>query len=52
MLKIIYPKSQITYLIKITQINISPNIIYKKGNWINDGYNATENLTVKIHGNK
>ena len=49
---VIYPKSQITYLIKTTQINISPNKIYKKGNWITDGYNATENLTVKIHGNK
>lgn len=40
------------YLIKTTQINISPNKIFEKGVWITNGYNATENLTVKIHGNK
>lgn len=49
---VIYPKSQIAYLIKTTQINIFPNKIFKKGNWIRNGYNATENLNIKIHGNK
>jgi uncharacterized protein YggE len=47
-----YRKSKITYLIRTAQINISPNRIYKKGKWIIDGYNAIENLTVKVSGNK
>ncbi|MCL4546483.1 MAG: SIMPL domain-containing protein [Deltaproteobacteria bacterium] len=47
-----YHKSKITYLIRTAQINISPNRIYKKGKWIIDGYNAIENLIIKIRGNK
>ena len=39
-------------LIKTTQINISPNKIYSKHKWITNGYNAAENLIIKIHGNK
>ena len=47
-----YHKSKITYLIRTAQINISPNRIYKKGKWIIDGYNAIENLIIKVRGNK
>ena len=39
-------------LIKTAQINISPNKIYSEHQWITNGYNASENLTIKINGNK
>jgi uncharacterized protein YggE len=39
-------------LIKTVQINIAPNRYYDNGKWTTSGYNATENLIIKIHGNK
>jgi len=38
--------------IKTTIVNIYPNSIYKKGKWITNGYNANENLIIRIHGIK
>ena len=39
-------------LIKTVQTNIAPNRYYDNGKWTISGYNATENLIIKIHGNK
>jgi len=39
-------------LIKTIQINITPNRIYTNGKWTTNGYNATENLIIKMSGNK
>ena len=38
--------------IKTTIVNIYPNSVYKKGEWITNGYNASESLIIKIHGIK
>lgn len=38
--------------IKAVQINIAPNRNYNKGKWTIKGYNANENLIIKIYGNK
>lgn len=38
--------------IKTVQINIAPNRVYNKGKWTTNGYNAAEDLIIKMRGNK
>ena len=37
---------------KTSRINIFPDRIYKKYKWITNGYNATEELIIKIRDNE
>ena len=33
-------------------VNVNPNTVYKNGIWVKQGYNAEEDLTLKISGNR